>query len=139
MRAAFIRKHGTLDAIEIGDLPDPVPGAGDVVVRVRAASLNHLDVWVREARAAGPFPHILGSDAAGKVAAVGSAVRSFKPGDDVVLYPALGDGSCDACLAGEGALGPSFKIIGAGTSGVFAELACSPEATWVKKPASLSF
>src|SRR5436190_7005168 len=116
MRAAFIRQHGKLDAIEVGDLPDPVPGAGDVVVRVRAASLNHLDVWVREARAAGPFPHILGSDAAGTVAAVGPGVRSLAVGDDVVLYPALGCGGCDACLAGEVSLCAAFKIIGAGTS-----------------------
>ena len=93
MRAAFIRKHGSIDDIEIGELPEPSPGPGDVVVRVVAASLNHLDVWVRQARASGPFPHILGSDAAGTVIAVGAAVRTLAVGDDVVLYPALGCGT----------------------------------------------
>lgn len=139
MRAAFIRKHGDIDAIELGELPEPTPGPTDVVVKVHAASLNHLDVWVREARAAGPFPFILGSDAAGTVASVGAAVRSLKPGDEVVLYPAVGCGACDSCLAGEVSLCAAFKIVGAGTQGVFADLAMAPEGAWVKKPARLSF
>lgn len=139
MRAAVIRRFGEIDAIELAELPTPSPGPGEVAVQIVAASLNHLDVWVRKGRGTGVFPQILGSDASGRIAAVGAGVEGHSVGDEVVLYPGLGCGTCDECLRGEVSLCPTFRIVGAATDGVFAQVATTPASAWVRKPPSLSF
>jgi NADPH:quinone reductase-like Zn-dependent oxidoreductase len=139
MRAALIRGLGGVEAIEIGEVPEPTAGPGEVVVRVRAASLNHLDVWVRSGRGQISFPHVLGSDAAGVVHALGSGVRGLSVGDEVVLYPAVGCGACEMCLAGEVSLCAEFRIVGAATWGTYAELVKAPAECWFRKPKSLDF
>jgi NADPH:quinone reductase-like Zn-dependent oxidoreductase len=139
MRAATIRQFGGWQEIQVSEVPDPTPGPGEVVVRVRAAGLNHLDVWVRRGRAPVPFPHVLGSDAAGIVHSVGAGVASLSPGDEVVLHPGLGCERCEMCLGGEVSLCEHFGIVGAASWGTFAELVKAPAAAWFPKPASLSF
>jgi NADPH:quinone reductase-like Zn-dependent oxidoreductase len=139
MRAAVIRGFGGPERIEIADLPEPVPGPGEVSLRVRAASLNHLDVWVRTGRGAVAFPHVLGTDAAGVVQAVGEGVRGIAPGDEAVVYPAIGCERCDRCLAGEVSLCADFKIVGAAAPGVYADVMKAPAGCFFPKPPGLSF
>src|SRR5512136_71187 len=85
MKAAAIRSHGGPEVVELLDLPEPVARAGEAVVAVKAAALNHLDLWVRKGwpglKLA--FPHVLGSDVAGVVEAVGAGVDGVKAGDEV--------------------------------------------------------
>jgi NADPH:quinone reductase-like Zn-dependent oxidoreductase len=139
MRAAVITGLGGIDRITLAELPTPAPRDGEVRVRVRAASINHLDIWVRTQRAAGPFPHVLGSDASGAVDAIGAGVAGLSPGDEVVLHPAIGCGACVSCLRGEVSLCDAFRLVGAATPGVYAEYACAPQECWFPKPPSLSF
>jgi NADPH:quinone reductase-like Zn-dependent oxidoreductase len=89
MLAARIHEEGDPEVVVVEEVPDPVPGPGEVLVRLRAASLNHLDVWVRRGLPSVPKPRILGADGAGTVEALGDRVTGLAPGDRVVLNPAL--------------------------------------------------
>jgi len=140
MKAVTIPQHGELELVAVTDMPEPSPGPGEVVIDVRAASLNHLDIWVRKGgRAQIPMPHILGCDAAGVVAAVGHGVRNVSVGEEVVCYPGLFCGRCERCNAGEQSECPDFGILGAARPGVFAEKAAAPASNVFPKPAALSF
>jgi NADPH:quinone reductase-like Zn-dependent oxidoreductase len=141
MKAIAIRAHGGPEAIRYEELPDPVPGPGQVLVAVKAAAQNHLDIWVRNGwqglKLA--FPHVLGSDVAGVVEAVGPGVDAPKVGDAVVVNPALGCGRCERCLSGEEHLCRRFSILGEHVSGGQAEKLVVPARNAVPKPANLSF
>ena len=140
MKAAAIRRHGTVEQIEALDLPEPRAGAGEVVVDVRAAGLNHLDIWVRRGgRFELPMPHVLGSDAAGVVSEVGGGVQNVRVGDEVIVDPGLGCGACEFCLRGERNLCPSFCIVGASVPGTFAEKVAVPAVNVIAKPPRLDF
>lgn len=139
MRAVVIRGFGGVDRLEIAEVPTPEPGPGEVLVRMRAATLNHLDIWVRTGRGPVPFPHVPGSDGAGTVLAVGPGVRGLAIGDEVGLYPAIGCEHCEACLAGEVSLCAELRIAGAATWGTFAEAMKAPAGCWFRKPTNLSF
>jgi NADPH:quinone reductase-like Zn-dependent oxidoreductase len=89
VKAVRIHEDGGPEVLRYEDVPDPEPGPGDVLVRLRAASLNHLDVWVRKGLPSVPKPRILGADGAGVVESVGDEVGGFAPGDRVVINPAL--------------------------------------------------
>jgi NADPH:quinone reductase-like Zn-dependent oxidoreductase len=108
---------------------------------VKAAALNHLDVWVRKGVASPklPLPHVLGADASGVVDAVGPGVTAFAPGDEVVVNPGLSCGHCERCLAGEDNLCPRYEILGEHRWGAYAEYLVVPEANLLKKPQNLSF
>ena len=141
MRAAVIRAHGELDCVQVEDMPKPEPGAGEVVIEVRSAGLNHLDIWVRNGRKGVelPMPHILGSDAAGVVAQIGADVSDVKVGDEVILNPGLNCGSCEYCNRGEESLCASFGIVGLSRPGTFSEYVAVPASNVAPKPAHLSF
>ena len=103
MKAVTICRHGGPEVVQVQEVPDPQPAAGEVLIDIRAAALNHLDIWVRNGRPGMnlKFPHVLGSDAAGVVAEVGPGVRNVRPGEEVILNPAISCGSCvrvDAAL-----------------------------------------
>ncbi|MGH7543118.1 MAG: alcohol dehydrogenase catalytic domain-containing protein, partial [Gemmatimonadota bacterium] len=85
MRAAYIAEHGGPEVVVVGERPLPEPGPGEVRVRVVAAALNHLDLWVRQGipGVALEMPHVLGADGAGVVDAVGPGVEAPSPGDQV--------------------------------------------------------
>ena len=87
MKAVFFDKHGGPDVLRYGDFEDPVPGAGEVLVDVKASSLNHLDLFVRRGLPGIRLPHITGSDAAGIVAAAGDGVTDVRPGERVLIHP----------------------------------------------------
>jgi len=141
MRAVAIREHGGPEVVNVVDLPDPSAGPGQVLVRVRAAALNHLDVWVRKGfpglRLA--FPHVLGSDVAGVVEAVGPGVAGVSPGDAVVVNPSIGCGRCERCLSGAENLCPSFAILGEHLPGGMCDLVAVPSRNVLPMPANLSF
>jgi NADPH:quinone reductase-like Zn-dependent oxidoreductase len=90
MRAVRLYEFGGADKLVYEEsAPEPAVDSGEVKVRVRACALNHLDIWVRNGIPAykTPLPHILGSDIAGEVVEVGSGVRGWGKGDEVILYP----------------------------------------------------
>ncbi|MFB3892535.1 MAG: zinc-binding dehydrogenase [Phycisphaerae bacterium] len=139
MKAAVIREHGDVDVIRVEDVPTPRPGAGEVLVEVKAAALNHLDVWVRKGgRARLTMPHILGSDAAGIIAAVGEGVVGVRAGDEVVINPGISCGHCEFCRAGEQSQCGSFGIVGLSRAGTFAQYVAVPAGNIAAKPAHLS-
>jgi NADPH:quinone reductase-like Zn-dependent oxidoreductase len=141
MRAVVIRGHGGPEVVNVEELPDPTPGPGEVLLRVKAASVNHLDLWVRRGwpglRLA--FPHVLGSDVAGVVEAVGPGVTVTRVGDEVVVNPALGCGRCERCRSGEENLCLKFSILGEHVSGGQAERLVVRAENTLPKPANLSF
>jgi NADPH:quinone reductase-like Zn-dependent oxidoreductase len=130
MLACVIHATGDLDRIQVLDLPaPPTPLApGDVRVAVRAAALNHLDLFVVRGLSHDiRFPHILGADGAGVVDAVGSGVTRVKPGDRVMINPGISDYTCDYCRAGEHSLCVTFRLLGEHLPGTIAEAVIVPE------------
>src|SRR5574338_487484 len=141
MKAAVIRAHGGPEQVELAELPEPAPGPGEVRVAVRAAALNHLDIWVRRGWSglSLTFPHILGSDVAGVVDAVGPGVREPRIGDEVVVSPGLGCGRCERCLGGQENLCRRYAILGEHVSGGQADRLVVPARNVLPKPPNLSF
>ncbi|UCC96933.1 MAG: zinc-binding dehydrogenase [Phycisphaerales bacterium] len=141
MKAAVIHEHGGLDCVKIEQVPEPKAGAGEVVLEVRSAALNHLDIWVRKGRPGLELkmPHVLGSDAAGVVVELGSGTHGVSIGDEVVLNPGLSCGRCESCLRGRQSECLSFSIVGAGRPGTFAEKVAVPACNVFPKPPHLNF
>lgn len=140
MRAVTIDGYG-LENVAVRDLPEPEPGPGDVIVRMGAGALNHLDLWTLE-DALGiehSFPHVIGADGSGEVVAVGSEVRGLPVGTRVFIDPALSCGACELCRAGEQSMCTRFRMMGEHTSGLFAELAPAPARNVYPLPAHLSY
>jgi NADPH:quinone reductase-like Zn-dependent oxidoreductase len=128
MRAALFRRHGGPEVLELADVPAPEPGPGEVLVRVKACAMNHLDLWVRDGWEGIqlPLPHVGGCDIAGTVERLGADVQGWKPGDRVAVNPGLSCGRCDMCRIGEDCLCKEYRILGEHTWGGFAELVKAP-------------
>src|SRR3982075_1022769 len=124
MKAARIHGHGGPEVVRYEDAPDPTPKANEVLVRVRASALNHLDIWVRKGIPGlrVPLPHILGSDAAGDVVAVGDLCERVKPGQRVLIAPALSCRQCIACVSGNDNQCRRYALLGTSIPGVHCEL-----------------
>ncbi len=118
MLAARIHEEGGPEVVRVEEAPDPTPGPGEVLVRLRAASLNHLDVWVRRGLPSVPKPRILGADGAGVVQALGNGVTGLAPGDRVVLNPGLVHGD-RVTVIGEHFDGTHAELIAIGAEQVF--------------------
>jgi NADPH:quinone reductase-like Zn-dependent oxidoreductase len=136
MKAAVITAHGGLDVLDVREMPRPRPGRGEALVEVRAAALNHLDIWVRRGgRSALTFPHIIGSDGAGVVVELGPDVDGPPAGTEVVLSPALVCRRCPACRRGEQSMCEDFGILGMSSPGTFAQYVAVPaDNLWPKPP-----
>jgi len=141
MRAVFIESHGGPEVVRLGDLPDPVPGPGQVRVRLVTAALNHLDLWVRQGIPGIDlsFPHVLGADGAGIVDAVGPEVDGVAPGDEVYIQPGLFCGRCEFCLQGEESMCLRYRLLGEHVSGTFAERVVVPATNVYRKPRGLGW
>jgi len=123
MKAIFIEDNGGPDVVQYGDIAEPgPPGPGEVRLRVKAAALNHLDIWVRMGRPgmSPSFPHVLGSDCCGVVDALGEGVDYLVVGDEVILNPGL-HGEDEFTRRGEQNISPTYGITGAHSAGTFAE------------------
>ncbi len=129
MKAVYFEKHGDLDVLQYGDFPDPQVGIHDVLVRVKACALNHLDLWTREGlpNVKVPLPHILGNEIVGIVEEVGSCVQSVKKGDSVLVSPGQGCGKCKLCLEGNDSACEKYKVMGYQINGGYAEYAVAAE------------
>jgi NADPH:quinone reductase-like Zn-dependent oxidoreductase len=136
MKAVFIKDHGGLDALEYDDLPMPVPGPGEVLVRLEAAALNRLDIWVREGWPGIriQYPFILGADGAGTVAALGDGVTGWQTGTRVVINANLGDGTCEYCRAGLENQCVNWGLLGETRSGTCAEYIAIPARNLMEIP-----
>ena len=113
MKAVLIREDGGPEVLRYEDVPDPEPRPGEVLVRMRFASLNHLDVWTRKGLPSVPKPRILGADGSGVVESLGPGVEGLEPGQPVVINPGVEHGD-------------TIHVIGEHTQGVHAELAAVP-------------
>lgn len=142
MKAARFHEHGGPEVLKYEDAPDPTFGPHEVLVRVRACALNHLDVWVRKGMpgVTVPLPHISGCDISGEVAAVGTIVTRVKPGQRVVVSPGMSCGQCAYCLSGRDNLCRSYDIIGGyRVDGGYAEFVKVPEVNILPLPEGMSF
>lgn len=141
MRAAVFYEHGGLDVIRsVDDLPVPEPKAGEVRVQMKAAALNRLDLWVRDGWKGLnlPMPHIIGSDGAGIVDAVGDGVTNVAPGDRVAINPTLVDQNC-LNLRGAETECPDIQIMGEHAQGLAAEYVVLPARNLHKMPDHVTF
>jgi NADPH:quinone reductase-like Zn-dependent oxidoreductase len=140
MKAVYLEKHGGNDVLRMGERPDPEPGPGEVRIRVAAASLNHLDLFVRDGMPGVPIPlpQIPGADAAGTVERLGPGVEGLEPGQSVLVQPGLFCGRCEFCRSGEQSLCVLFQIVGEHVAGTFAELAVVPARNVFPVPEALS-
>jgi len=126
VKAVRIHEDGGSEVLRYEDVPDPEPQAGEILVELRAAGLNHLDVWIRKGLPSVPKPRILGADGAGVVAALGDGVERFKVGDRVVVNPGIvHDGR--------------ITVIGEHTDGTYCELKAVPAAQLYPLAEQLSF
>jgi NADPH2:quinone reductase len=139
MQAVQFSEHGGREVLEYGEFDDPEIGREDVLIDVKAAALNHLDVFSRYGLGALErldleMPHIPGSDGAGVVEAVGEDVERFEPGDRVALSAGLACGHCEFCREGDPTRCTDYRIIGEHVRGIQSELAAMPADNLVSVP-----
>ncbi len=141
MRAVYFERFGGPEVLVHGERPDPVAGPGEALVRVRACSVNHLDLWVRAGLPGlePEMPHILGNDIAGEVEAVGAGVTHVAPGARTLVCPTLSCGVCAACANGDDHLCRSYDVLGRKRNGGYAELVSVPAVNCLPYPENLSW
>ncbi len=141
MRGFGFEEHGGPERLRYVDVTAPSAGPGEVAIRIGAAGFNRLDRFVLAGIPGVPIarPHVLGSDGAGTVLAVGPGVDRFRPGERVLLNPGLWDAACDACRAGNEALCRDYRIVGEHTQGTATERVVVPERNVHRLPDGWSF
>ncbi len=141
MKAVRIHQHGGPQVLVYENIPEPQIKANEVLVRVHAVSLNHLDLWVRSGIPGVKLalPHILGSDIAGEVVDVGELCERVKPGQRVVLSPGLSCRQCQKCVEGKDNECRRYTLFGTGIDGGDRELVPAPEYAVIPIPDTLSF
>lgn len=141
MKAVYFQEHGSIEVLQYGDVPAPQPGPGEALVRLRAAALNRLDLWVRTGWPGIKltYPHILGADGAGEIAALGSGVKRWTIGEHVVINPNLSCGQCEACLAGYDNRCSSWGLLGETRSGTYSQFVVVPESNLYPMPSGFDF
>ncbi len=141
MKAVRIHEHGGPEVLKYEDIPEPAIKANEVLLRVRAGALNHLDLWVR-AGIPGvkiPMPHILGSDIAGEVVKVGELCERIQPGQRVLLSPGTSCRQCTQCVSGRDNQCRRYTLFGTAIDGGNREYMPAPEYAVIPIPDSLSF
>ncbi len=144
MKAVYMTEHGDADVLQYGDMPEPEIGPNEVKVRVHAASLNRLDVYTRAGVRGTRIrnfdsPHILGGDAAGEIAEVGSEVRGREVGQRVLVNPRMTCNQCRWCASGEDEFCENSGMLGSSRRGSYAEYVAIPATSAVPIPDGLSF
>lgn len=149
MKAIFFESHGEINVLKFGELPDPEPGPGEALVRVKAVALNHLDIWVRRGwpGLSLQMPHITGSDVVGEVVKINgdSLIQPsptqpdlLQPGSKVVINPGIVTGEDEWVRRGEESVSPYYKILGEHRRGGLAEYVIVPLRNLFSFPATLS-
>src|SRR5438045_3202890 len=139
MKAVRIHQFGGPEVLKYEDITDPQPRKDQVLVRVKACSLNHLDLWVRKGLPGVKLPHILGSDISGEIVEVGEYVKGFQAGQRVLIAPMHFCNHCEQCLAGRQNLCREFTVLGNAIDGGNCELIAVPEANVIPIPDNLGF
>ena len=141
MKAMVFDRFGGPEVLEPREVPDPVPGADEVLVQVKACGINHLDLWVRQGLRGMDveMPHILGNDVVGVALAAGAAVRHVTAGDRVLVCPTLSCGACPRCHAGEDNLCRSYDVLGRRRNGGYAEQVAVPGVNCLPYPENLGW
>jgi NADPH:quinone reductase-like Zn-dependent oxidoreductase len=140
MKAIVLQQHGTLDNVQYQDVPIPEIGHEEVLLQVKAAALNRLDLWVSKGWSGLKlqFPHILGSDGSGVIVEMGRSVVGFKIGDRVSINPTRSCGHCPYCRAGHDNMCDAFAVFGEHIPGFYAELQRVHARNILKMPDSIS-
>ena len=141
MKALAFNEFGGPDKLRLQDVPDPKAGANEVIVRVHACALNHLDLFVREGIPAlkTPLPFWTGCDIAGEIAELGPDVTGLKVGDRVCVNPNLTCGRCEFCVQGEDSMCVRYGILGEHVPGGLAELVKVRAENVLPLPAHVSY
>jgi len=141
MKAVLFHKHGGPEVLEYADFPAPEPKAGEALIRLRAAALNRMDVFVRNGWPGLKLemPHINGADGAGEIAALTGEELGLKAGDRIVINPNLGCGNCEYCQCGQDNMCRDWHLLGETMRGTYAEYVCLPVRQLYKLPSDFDF
>lgn len=141
MKALYFTKHGDLSAIQYGEVPMPRPGLEEVLIRVAACAINHLDIWVRRGWPGLnlEMPHWCGADVAGEIAELGEGVSGWQKGQRVVVDPGITTLEDEFVRRGEISVSPGYRILGEHTRGGAAEYVVVPAKNLLAMPDSLEF
>jgi NADPH:quinone reductase-like Zn-dependent oxidoreductase len=141
VKAIVFYEHGGVEQIQYGDVAEPEIGPDEVLLAIKAAALNRLDLWVLEGWPGLKLarPHIMGCDGAGVVVATGPAVTQFEIGDRVAVNPTWYCGRCHFCRTGQDNLCDQFAIFGEHRPGFYTEFQAVPARNLVKLPDEVSF
>lgn len=141
MKAVVFHEHGGTERLVYEDFPDPKIDDNEVLVKVKACAINHLDIWIRQGIPAYKLtlPHISGCDVSGIVEEAGKNVEDIRVGDRVIIAPGISCFKCDPCIAGNDNLCDSYKIFGAGTQGGYAEYTKALAKDIIPMPNSMTF
>lgn len=141
MRAVVYERHGGPEVVRVAERPTPAPGPGEMRVRIVAAALNHLDLWVRNGIRGVELamPHTPGADGAGVIDAVGPGVEGWAAGEEVFIQPGLFCGTCPFCLQGEESLCIRYRLLGEHVNGTLAEYLVVPAVNVYRKPRGLDW
>ncbi|MEK6220662.1 MAG: zinc-binding dehydrogenase [Chloroflexota bacterium] len=136
MKAIILEEHGGPEVLTLTDLPTPEPGPGQALVKLEAAALNRMDILVR---AGWPgirleYPHILGADGAGEIAALGEGVSGWEVGQRVVINPNMSDGECQQCLDGQQNRCENWHLLGESVPGTYREYIAVPARNLLRLP-----
>ncbi len=139
MKAAVIHEFGGPEVLQYEDVPDPQPRKDQVLIRVRACAMNHLDLWVRQKLPGVKLPHILGSDIAGEIVEIGEYITGFRVGQRVLVAPMHFCNRCEQCVSGRQNLCPEFTVLGNGVDGGNCELIAVPAVNVIPIPDTMGF
>jgi NADPH:quinone reductase-like Zn-dependent oxidoreductase len=141
MKAVVFHEHGGPERLSFEDMPTPQIAAHEVLIRVKACALNHLDIWVRQGIPAYRIrlPHISGCDVAGIIEQVGTEVHDRSVGEKVLVSPGLSCWRCEFCLAGKDNQCVAYKVLGAHVNGGYAEFVKAPALNAISMPERLTF
>ena len=139
MKAVRIHEFGGPEVLRYEDVADPKPRKDQVLIRVKAVAMNHLDLWVRQGLPGVKLPHILGSDMAGEVVEVGEYVTDLKPSQRVLIAPMHFCNHCPQCVAGRQNMCREFTVLGNAVDGGDCELMAVPEVNVIPIPDNLGF
>lgn len=139
MKAIRFHQHGGPEVLQYEDVPDPILRKDQVLVRVKAVALNHLDLFVRGGVPGVPLPQIPGSDVAGDIVECGEYIKDLKTGTRVLLSPMVYCGYCEACVAGKQNFCPEFSVLGYRVSGGDCELIAVPRQNVFPIPPELTY
>ena len=141
MKALYFKEHGELDTIQYGEVPDPTPGPGEVLLRVRACAINHLDIWVRRGWPGLKLemPHWCGADVAGEIMELGKGVSGWQVGQRVVVDPGINTIEDEFTRRGEVTLSLGYHILGEQVRGGAAEYLAVPAHNLAAMPEKVDF